>query len=44
MKKQYEEIILECVILEAEDVLTISSGDGSSDIGGGFDTPYDSFF
>ena len=36
MKKKYEEILLECVVITAEDILTISDGLG-------FDTPYDPF-
>ena len=41
MKKRYEEILLECILLSAEDILTLSEGD--PDLGGGFDTPYDPF-
>ena len=40
MKRRYEEMILECILLSAEDILTLSEGD---DLGGGFDTPYDPF-
>ena len=37
MKREYEEIILECVCFSEEDILTVSDGMG------GFDTPYDPF-
>ena len=40
MKKIYEEMMLECILLSAEDILTLS---GDPDLGGGFDTPYDPF-
>ena len=36
MKRTYEEIVIECVFLSAEDILTVSDGSG-------FDTPYDEF-
>ena len=39
MKRSYEEILLECILLSAEDILTLS---GDPDLGG-FDTPYDPF-
>ena len=40
MKKSYEAIILECVCLSDEDILTASEGMSPSN---GFDTPYDAF-
>ena len=40
MKKIYEEMMLECILLSAEDILTLS---GDPDLGDGFDTPYDPF-
>ena len=40
MKRCYEEMILECIPVSAEDILTLSEG---NDLGGGFDTPYDPF-
>ena len=39
MKKIYEEMMLECILLSREDILTLSEGDDL----GGFDTPYDPF-
>ena len=36
MKKKYEEIVMECVELTEEDILTVSDGLG-------YDTPYDPF-
>ena len=40
MKKSYEEVCLECILLSREDILTLSEGDPDL---GGFDTPYDPF-
>ena len=37
MKKNFEEVIMECVLLAEEDILTASNEMG------GFDTPYDEF-
>ena len=36
MKRKYEEIVMGCVELTEEDILTVSDGLG-------FDTPYDPF-
>lgn len=40
MKKNYETVVLECVSLSTEDILTTSEGLSGP---GAFDTPYDAF-